>query len=221
MGKVKVDGGTHDQMKKIMEVLHGPQETSKTIYLGQKILHFDVPEGLIEEINTLYEKKFSTLESFNKNLAGKISREHRVDKELPESIKRYFEDRFNDYLMAVKIMRFAHPASAWINEMVEHEYNPLHLHTGKTEIGISSVLCLKKPDDYGVEIARKDDPVYNTNGRLELVGNGGGMFGYNQHKVDLEVGDQYVFPYDIKHGVYPFTGNGVRRTLSYNCDMKR
>ena len=47
------------------------------------------------------------------------------------------------------------------------------------------------------------------------------MFGYNQHKVDLFVGDLYVFPYDIKHGVYPFTGDGVRRTLSYNCDMKR
>ena len=193
----------------------------KTIHLGQIILHFDVPEGLIEEINTLYKDKFFKLESYNSNLAGKIVREHRVDKVLPESVKGYFEDRFNDYLMAVKIARFAHPASAWINEMVEHEYNPMHLHMGKTEMGLTSVLCLKKPDDYGVEIARKDDPVYDTNGRLELVGNGGGMFSYNQHKVDLKVGDLYVFPYDMKHGVYPFTGNGVRRTLSYNCDMKR
>ena len=196
-------------------------DKSKTIYLGQKILHFDVPEGLIEEINSIYEEKIFTLESYNSNLAGKIIKEHRVDKVLPESIKRYFEDRFNDYLMAVKVARFSYPASAWINEMVEHEYNPLHLHMGKTEIGLTSVLCLKKPDDYGVEIARKDDPVYDTNGRLELVGNGGGMFNYNQHKIDLDVGDLYVFPYDIKHCVYPFTGKGVRRTLSYNCDMKR
>ena len=196
-------------------------DKSKTIYLGQKILHFDVQEGLIEEINGVYEEKIFTLESYNSNLAGKIIKEHRVDKVLPESIKRYFEDRFNDYLMAVKVARFSYPASAWINEMVEHEYNPLHLHMGKTEIGLTSVLCLKKPDDYGVEIARKDDPVYDTNGRLELVGNGGGMFNYNQHKIDLDVGDLYVFPYDIKHCVYPFTGKGVRRTLSYNCDMKK
>ena len=189
-----------------------------TIHLGQKILHFDVPEGLVEEINSVYRDKFSKLERYNGNLAGKIVKEYRVDEALPESIKRYFEDRFNDYLMEGKVMRFAYPASAWINEMVEHEYNPMHYHIGKTEIGLSSVLCLKKPDDYGVEIAREDDP---ANGRLELVGNGGGMFGYNQHKVDLKVGDLYVFPYDIKHGVYPFTGKGVRRTLSYNCDMKR
>ena len=191
---------------------------SKTIYLGQKVLHFEVPEGLVDEINVLYESCSSYLKSYNDNLAGKIKKEHRVDEELPESIKRYFEARFNDYLMEVKVMRFAHPSSAWINEMKEHEYNPMHHHTGRTEIGLTSVLCLKKPEDYGVEIAREDDP---ANGRLELIGNGGGMFGYNQHKVDLKVGDLYVFPYDIKHGVYPFTGDGVRRTLSYNCDMKR
>ena len=189
-----------------------------TIHLGQRILHFEVPEGLVEEINVLYESCSSYLKSYNDNLAGKIKKEHRVDEALPESIKRYFEARFNDYLMEVKVMRFAHPSSAWINEMVEHEYNPFHHHTGKTELGLTAVLCLKKPDDYGIEIAREDDP---ANGRLELAGNGGGMFGYNQHKVDLEVGDLYVFPYDIKHGVYPFTGKGVRRTLSYNCDMKR
>ena len=193
----------------------------KTIHLGQKILHFDVPKGLVEEINGIYEEKFSKLERYNSNLAGKIVKEYRMDEVFPESIKRYFEERFNDYLVEVKVMRFARPASAWINEMVEHEYNPLHLHMGKTEIGLTSVLCLKKPNDYGVEIARKDDPVYDTNGRLELVGNGGGMFGYNQHKVDLEVGDLYVFPYDMKHCVYPFTGKGVRRTMSYNCDMKK
>ena len=190
----------------------------ETIHLGQRILRFEVPKGLVGEINVLYEKKFPSLESYNGNLAGKIKKEHRVDGVLPESIKRYFEDRFNDYLMEVKVMRFAHPASAWINEMVEHEYNPFHYHIGKTEIGLTSILCLKKPSGYGIEIAREDDP---ANGRLELVGNGGGTFGYNQHKVDLEVGDLYIFPYDVKHGVYPFTGKGVRRTLSYNCDMKK
>ena len=190
----------------------------KTIHLGQKVLHFDVPDGLVMEVNALYRDKFSSLDSFNGNLAGKIKKEHRVDKILPESIKRYFEARFNDYLMEVKVMRYVSPASAWINEMVEHEYNPFHHHIGKTEMGLTSVLCLKKPSGYGVEIAREDDP---ANGRLEIIGNGGGMFGYNQHKVDLEVGDLYIFPYDVKHGVYPFTGKGVRRTLSYNCDMKK
>ena len=97
---------------------------SKTIHLGQKILHFDVPVAIVEEINTLYEDKISSLERYNNNLAGKIVKEHRVDKELPESIKRYFEDRFNDYLMEVKVMRYVSPASAWINEMVDMNIIP-------------------------------------------------------------------------------------------------
>ena len=196
-----------------------PSFTSKTIHLGgQRILHFVVPEELVGEINDVYEEKISTLKSYSGNLAGKIAKEHKIDEVLPNNIKRYFEERFSDYLVGVKVMRFAHPSSAWINEMVEHEYNPMHFHTGKTDTGLTSVLCLKRPSDYGVEISREDDP---ANGRLELVGNGGGMFGYNQHKVDLGVGDLYIFPYDIKHGVYPFTGKGVRRTLSYNCAVKR
>ena len=59
-----------------------------TIHLGQKILHFDVPEGLVEEINSVYRDKFSKLERYNGNLAGKIVKEYRVDEALPESIKR-------------------------------------------------------------------------------------------------------------------------------------
>ena len=199
-------------------MLHGPRSMSNITYLGQRIMHFDVPEELIKEINTLYKDKFLELKKFNGNLAGKIAKEHKVDEVLSESVKRYFEDRFNDYLMGVKMARFAYPSSAWINEMRAHEYNPMHHHTGRTEIGLTSVLCLTKPEDYGAEIAREDDP---ANGRLEIIGNGGGMFSYNQHKINLKVGDLYVFPYDVKHGVYPFTGNGVRRTLSYNCDVKR
>jgi hypothetical protein len=40
--------------------------------------------------------------------------------------------------------------------------------------------------------------------------------------VDAQVGDFYVFPYTVTHGVYPFNNtNQKRRTLSYNCDLLR
>jgi len=38
---------------------------TRIIHLGQKILHFDVPKGLVEEINGVYEEKFSELKSYN------------------------------------------------------------------------------------------------------------------------------------------------------------
>ena len=34
-----------------------------------------------------------------------------------------------------------------------------------------------------------------------------------------EVGDFYIFPYDLEHLVYPFRGDGMRRSLSVNYDV--
>ena len=39
-------------------------------------------------------------------------------------------------------------------------------------------------------------------------------------RVDAQVGEFYVFPYTLLHGVYPFNSTDEkRRTLSYNCDL--
>ena len=90
---------------------------------------------------------------------------------------------------------------------------------GLARLGLSSVLILKLPDTFGEEYARKENP---ANGLLEFNGNGGGMFGYNQCKMHTKVGDLLIFPYDLRHGVYPFNGTTeCRRTLSYNCDLTK
>ena len=34
-----------------------------------------------------------------------------------------------------------------------------------------------------------------------------------------KIGDFYVFPYDMRHCVYPFNGPGMRRTLAANMDV--
>ena len=104
--------------------------------------------------------------------------------------------------------------------MKAHEYNPFHYHTGmKSEVGLSSVLVLKRPDTYGEEIARKDSP---HNGHLEFLGNDSSPIAVNQFRLDAQVGDFFMFPYTTLHGVYPFWGTDqARRTLSYNCDLIR
>ena len=77
-------------------------------------------------------------------------------------------------------------------------------------------MMLKKPNTYGVEYSRKYVP---TNGALELI-SGSGILCHNQLRVDMKVGDLFIFPYDVQHGVYPFNGTTeCRRTLSYNCDL--
>ena len=89
----------------------------------------------------------------------------------------------------------------------------------KSEVGLSSVLVLKRPDTYGEEITRKDSP---HNGHLEFLGNDSSPIAVNQFRVDAKVGDFFIFPYTTLHGVYPFWGTDqARRTLSYNCDLIR
>ena len=194
-------------------------ELFKTIHLGQKILHFNVPMEIIDEINLTYQNNVKDLKNHNQYLAGKIKDEHKIDDKLSDNVKRYFENCFRVYLIECKEMHDINLVSAWVNEMKEHEYNPMHHHIGNTGLGLSSVLILKLPNTFGEEYARKENP---ANGLLEFNGNGGGMFGYNQCKMHTKVGDLLVFPYDLRHGVYPFNSTTeCRRTLSYNCDLTK
>ena len=98
------------------------------------------------------------------------------------------------------------------------EYNPFHYHTSKiTDLGLSSVLVLKTPDTYGEEFSNPDDP---SNGYLEFTGGNQDPLGVSQFRTNAQVGEFYVFPYTMLHGVYPFNGTDqTRRTLSYNCDL--
>ena len=107
--------------------------------------------------------------------------------------------------------------SAWVNDQYENEYQGVHTHSGKEDLGFSSIMYLKVPD-FGKEITDTGDPL---NGKTELIGNCGGIWNCPTHLITPKVGDFYIFPYDMQHLVYPFTGNGMRRSLVINVDITR
>ena len=39
--------------------------------------------------------------------------------------------------------------SIWVNEMKANEYNPVHIHRGMLFTGLSSVMILSLPSNYG------------------------------------------------------------------------
>ena len=100
--------------------------------------------------------------------------------------------------------------------MKEHEYNPVHIHQGTLYSGLSSVMILKLPESTGQEYSASDKPM---NGRLQIIGNGAGQFGNTDYTPNTQIRDFYIFPYDMRHTVNPFNGSGLRRTLSFNCDV--
>jgi|TARA_B110000967_G_scaffold135261_1_gene138099 hypothetical protein len=188
-------------------------------YLGTCVVKFNLPIQLINNINKAYDENLKNLKPHNNQLAGKIAEENKVDEILNDDIKNIFQSCFVQYLNVIQKSKWNPVLSqAWINEMKSGEYNPLHYHTGvKSEVGLSSVLMLKRPNSYGVEASREERP---ANGWLQFTGGDQSPLGVSQIRADAQVGEFYVFPYSLLHGVYPFNGTDeVRRTLSYNCDL--
>ena len=77
-------------------------------------------------------------------------------------------------------------------------------------------MILKLPESFGVEYSAADTP---QNGRLQILGSASGQFANIDFQPETKERDFYVFPYDMRHCVYPFNGPGMRRTLAANMDV--
>ena len=206
------------------------QSNFDIVFLGQSVLKYEVPLDIYNIINTIYESKYSELKPANKQLVGKIEKEHSLfydgentDKmirhnHLPHNVLQWFNQKFKHYLEWNKVREYRlHINSIWVNTMFEHEYNPVHVHQGSLFTGLSSVMILKLPQSYGVEYSSPDAP---QNGRLQILGSSSGMFSNIDYQPNIKERDFYIFPYDMRHCVYPFNGPGYRRTLAANMDVE-
>ena len=206
------------------------QSNFDIVFLGQSVLKYEVPLDIYNIINTIYESKYSELKPANKQLVGKIEKEHSLfydgentDKmirhnHLPHNVLQWFDQKFKHYLEWNKVREYRlHINSIWVNTMFEHEYNPVHVHQGSLFTGLSSVMILKLPQSYGVEYSSPDAP---QNGRLQILGSSSGMFSNIDYQPNIKERDFYIFPYDMRHCVYPFNGPGYRRTLAANMDVE-
>ena len=195
-----------------------PDISMESFSLGTIICRFKVPLEVIDEINKDYDNA-KDLPAHNQNLAGKIAEEFKVTDILSDNTRSLFTMCFQTYLKTIQ-KPFWHVSleNAWINDMKANEYNPFHFHQSPmTDLGLSSVLVLKRPETYGKEYSREDTP---SNGNLEFNGGQQDPLSICQLRVDAKIGQLYVFPYTLLHGVYPFNGTDeVRRTMSFNCNL--
>ena len=200
------------------------------VFLGQSVLKYQVPLDVYQIINHIYETKYAELKPANKQLVGKIEKEHSLfyngednskmtkHNHLPQDVLQWFELKFRHYLNWNNIKGYdMHLNSIWVNTMFEHEYNPVHVHQGSLFTGLSSVMILKLPSSFGVEYSSPDAP---QNGRLQILGSASGQFSNIDYQPKIKERDFYIFPYDMRHCVYPFNGPGWRRTLAANMDVQ-
>ena len=203
----------------------------KAVFLGQSVIKYQVPLEVFVGLNELYETKKKHLPNANKQLAGKIpdevslfyagptSEKMHTHNYVPVDIMKWFYHIFDHYLNWNQIQEIKMDInSIWVNEMKAGDYNPIHIHQGNIFTGLSSVMILKLPKDMGPELARPDQPM---NGQLQIMGNASGQFVKTDFSPKMKIGDFYVFPYDMRHVVYPFTNKKEkRRTLVCNMDVE-
>ena len=155
------------------------------------ILKYQVPLDIYNTINDIYEKRRPELYPANKQLVGKIQNEHSLyyggesndkmqpHRHLPEDVMQWFWEKFKHYLNWNKINEYKmHLNSCWVNEMKEHEYNPVHIHQGMLFTGLSSVMILKLPESYGVEYSASEKPM---NGQLLNINHTSNLLYYTKY----------------------------------------
>ena len=120
----------------------------------------------------------------------------------------------------------------WSVHSYEGDYNPIHDHVVKTEMGISCSTWTKVPAQIGKlgegENQSKEFTLYGSSGAVDGFLNF--TYGLNQIKdserlrpsqaraIKPEVGRLLMFPSWMQHGVYPFFGEGERRTVAANLN---
>ncbi|WP_298330483.1 putative 2OG-Fe(II) oxygenase [Asticcacaulis sp.] len=106
-------------------------------------------------------------------------------------------------------------SEGWINDMIAGDFNPVHFHQGST---YSCVLFLRNPEGYEQEF-QADKARQHSVGCLQFIDSRTAIGVQNLFTVKPVVGDFYLWPSWMLHTVYPFRGEGIRRSMSANLSL--
>ena len=182
------------------------------IRLNQKVMDF-LWDAISEE----------NKESFSKDLAGNISKsEHLKDKDnwfYEKVLKKHTEkmfyrnwDNFSKYhIEEERPFPEFELNSFWVNFQKQHEFNPLHNHTGV----YSFVIFMKIPTDWKEQYALPISANSGSPSASDFVfvwgDNQGNIFSENFRLSPKDEGRMLFFPAKLQHMVYPF----------YECEEER
>ena len=201
------------------------------------------PSDMVEDINKYLDNllKEDERKSQASTLVGQIKKgeqltvdhTHEDIKELSSVLcmcaKQYIEAFFQRHNQTALSDRQIRVYEMWSVHAYEGDYNPLHDHGVPSIMGLSCILYLKVPK----QILDTDatSHLFDSSGVQDghLVFNYGidSQLDYERLKppsstlIKPSVGDMYIFPSWLQHMVFPFSGEGERRSLSANITAQR
>ena len=186
------------------------------------VLEVKVPNDYIEKLNMYMDMALGDKELLKKldhshDLAGNLNTEIKITNQFLEetrnewgvSLLRFFSNIGSAYcqnmINKTNITKFI-ITGAWMNNQVAGDFNPIHKHDGL----LSSVLFTKVP----ISISNNEEKDYA--GYLEFIDGRDAGITPTHMRIKPVVGRMYMFPSWLLHQVYPFRGNGHRRSVSFN-----
>jgi hypothetical protein len=195
-----------------------------------------LPENAIDEINHYIDNNIiPNNETYSDNLVGQINQEKKsaqlvfpLDTEYGKSFKGMLDSCATSLLEnGFKREGKAEACSAWTIHSYAGDYNPFHSHGTTAPAGLSCIIYLKVPDcikklppapdlmNASGDCDGYTQLVYSTDTTFDLYC----LQQAGQEMIKPEVGKILIFPKWVNHLVYPFFGEGERRTFSANFNV--
>ena len=199
---------------------------------GPTIIRGKVPMDLIH----LLDKKASKLlgskqlsKEFNHapNLAGNVHKEVRYPPSwmsteefkpmvefMGEMVKAYISIPPASETISAEFVGKLVIQSMWTVSQWAGDFNPFHIHEGQ----LSGIIYLRIPPGLKHEYSKEDH--YPTVGDIVFFHGQAATFSGHKLQYTPKVGDIFLFPNWLSHGVYPFRTKGQeRRSVSFNLDL--
>jgi len=207
------------------------------------VLETQMPKDMIDSVNDYMDeyKHDKNKQSLANTLVGQIDKGEQLL--LDHNDKRMVE--YNNFICSLGAEYINHFAASgnsvkgpkqvqidetWSVHSYDGDYNPIHDHGTKTLMGISTTAWTKVPPQIGAK-ATANSPTYSL---YNESGHSDGCIAFQYGQVSVidgdrlkpaqsfvmtpEVGKLLLFPSWLQHMVYPFKGEGERRTIASNLN---
>ena len=209
------------------------------------MLKAEIPDKLVEGLNDYLDELLEDeeRESLANTLVGQIQQGEQLnippgDDERIKPYSDYLCDLGATYIqhfcnatgVQYKTEKFTQVDEMWSVHSFEGDYNPIHDHGTKTVMGLSATTWTKVPQQI-LDLPTSGTPEYSL---YEASGHTDGCLAFSYERNSLidtdrllppqscmvkpEIGVQYMFPSGLQHMVYPFFGEGERRTVAANLN---
>jgi hypothetical protein len=207
------------------------------------VLETQMPQQMIDDVNDYMDeyRQDKNKESLAKTLVGQIDKGEQLL--LDHNDKRLVD--YNNFICSLGVEYINYFAASgntvkgpknvqidetWSVHSYDGDYNPIHDHGTKTIMGISTTAWTKVPPQIGAK-ATANSPTYSL---YNESGHSDGCIAFQYGQVSVidsdrlkpaqsfvmtpEVGKLLIFPSWLQHMVYPFKGEGERRTIASNLN---